>query len=126
MVIKLASEFPNIKIVTVQKNIRIAKEISYGIEEEQIPYMIETMDALDEKNVVEKAYKEAAKSKLSIGIAVCESRAIFHFSKLKADEPLFVINNVEDMEKEELRVYGSNIARIVKGIPLKKTLLNSL
>lgn len=126
MVIKLASEFPNIKIVTVQKNIRIAKEISYGIEEEQIPYMIETMDALDEKNIVEKAYKEATKSKLSIGIAICESRAIFHFSKLKADEPLFVINNVEDMEKEELRVYGSNIARIVKGIPLKKTLLNSL
>ena len=117
MVIKLASEFPNIKI---------AKEISYGIEEEQIPYMIETMDALDEKNIVEKAYKEATKSKLSIGIAICESRAIFHFSKLKADEPLFVINNVEDMEKEELRVYGSNIARIVKGIPLKKTLLNSL
>ncbi len=88
--------------------------------------MIETMDALDEKNIVEKAYKEATKSKLSIGIAICESRAIFHFSKLKADEPLFVINNVEDMEKEELRVYGSNIARIVKGIPLKKTLLNSL
>ena len=44
---------------------------------------------------------------------------------MKANEPLFVINNVEDTEKEELRVYGSNIARIVKGIPLKKTLLGN-
>ena len=88
--------------------------------------MLETVYDLGEKNVVEKAYEEATKSKLSIGIAICENQAIFHFSRLKANEPLFVINNVEDVEKEELRVYGSNIARIVKGIPLKKTLLNSL
>ena len=126
MVIKLAREFPNIKIVTVQKNVGIAKEISYGIEEEQIPYVLETVYDLDEKNIVEKAYEEATKSKLSIGIAICESKAIFHFSRLKVEEPLFVINNIEDTEKEELRVYGSNIARIVKGIPLKRTLLNSL
>ena len=49
--IKLAREFPNIKIVTVQKNIGIAKEISYGIEEEQIPYVLETVYDLDEKKL---------------------------------------------------------------------------
>lgn len=111
-----------IKIALAKEDEHIAKEIFYGIEEEGIPYTLEYTkeNEITLENINRYAYREARKSKLSLGIAICKRKAVFHFSKLEEKQPLFVLNNLQDSEKDEKRIYGSNLARVVKGIPLKE------
>ena len=47
-----------------------------------------------------------------------KEEAVIHFSKLKIDKPLFILS-LDGLEKEKLRIYGSNAARLIKGIPFK-------
>ncbi len=47
-----------------------------------------------------------------------KEEAVIHFSKLRIDKPLFVLS-LDGLEKEKLRIYGSNAARLIKGIPFK-------
>lgn len=110
-----------IKIILSKNSENVVKDILYGIEEEGIPYDIiyDNENKLNENNLMEEAYIQAQMSKLSLGVAIYDKKAIFHYSKLKENKPLFVINNLEDIEKIEKRNYGSNIARLIKGIPLK-------
>ena len=38
---------------------------------------------------------------------------------LKEENPLFLVN-IKSMDKKDLRAYGSNAARLIKGIPFKE------
>lgn len=110
-----------IKITLSKEDEILARDIFFGIEEEGIPYALEyTKDnEITLENINKYAYREARKSKLSLGVAICKKKAVFHFSKLEENHPLFILNNLQDSNREEKRIYGSNIARVVKGIPLK-------
>lgn len=110
-----------IRIIFSKDDEKLAKDICNGIEEEGVPYYVEYTknDEINIGNIYKYAYDESRKSKLNLGIALCRKKAVFHFTKLKETEPLFVIENFEDSDKNTRRIFGSNIARIVKGIPLK-------
>lgn len=111
----------SIKIILSKEDEIFSKDIFWGIEEEGIPYMLEYLDKdiIDLENINIYAYNQAKKSKLSLGIAICKNRAVFHYTKLNENKPLFVLNNLQDCDRVDKRIYGSNIARVVKGIPLK-------
>ena len=70
-------------------------------------------------DVIKKAYEESFNSSLSFGIALNDEKAAFHFSKLEEEKPLFLVN-IKSMDKKDLRAYGSNAARLIKGIPFKE------
>ena len=109
-------DIPSIKVSYTKKNLEFVKEVIYGIEEEGIPYEITEEEFSD---VIKKAYEESFNSRLSFGIALNDEKAVFHFSKLKEENPLFLVN-IKSMDKKDLRAYGSNAARLIKGIPFKE------
>ena len=112
----MRADIPAIKISVLDRNSEYIKEITYGIEEEGIPYEITEEEFSD---VIKKAYEESFNSRLSFGIALNDEKAVFHFSKLKEENPLFLVN-IKSMDKKDLRAYGSNAARLIKGIPFKE------
>lgn len=91
------------------------KEILWGIEEEGIPYKVESSDT---KNTNELSYEASLKSKLGIGIGISNEKIMLTTSKLDKSNPLISIKLNENYTK--LRSLGSNAARLVKGIELKK------
>ncbi|EJP6472288.1 glycerol dehydratase reactivase beta/small subunit family protein [Clostridium botulinum] len=98
------------------KNVVDFDELLWGIEEENIPCGV---DIKDEKSAEKLAYKAAQDSKLGIGIGIGnDNRLVITHSKLNFGETLFDV----DLERDVyiLRNLGSNAARIVKGVPLKK------
>lgn len=109
-------DIPSIKVSYTKNNLEFVKEVIYGIEEEGIPYEITEEEFSD---VIKKAYEESFNSRLSFGIALNDEKAVFHFSKLKEENPLFLVN-IKSMDKKDLRAYGSNAARLIKGIPFKE------
>lgn len=94
------------------------KELLCGIEEEGIPYTVIYEENLIE-NEIDLSYELANLSQLSFGVLVKNNKLIIHFSKLKKENPLYEVPYVTDLSIEEKRKYGTNVARIVKGIPLK-------
>lgn len=87
------------------------EEILYGIEEEEIPYNIFTTCKDISSNDV---YTDG---KLEIGIAVCKNGDIFLNKKGFPKE--FILKNNLNSSKEELRNFGQNSAKIIKGKSLK-------
>lgn len=110
-----------IRVILSKVDEKLAKEIYNGIEEEGVPYFVEYINEneINLENINKYAYIESKKSKLNLGIALCKKRAVFHFTKLNESKPLFIIDNLEDSDKKIRRIYGNNIARVVKGVPLK-------
>lgn len=111
----MRADVPTIKISVSDSNYEYVKEIAYGIEEEGIPYEISKADF---NNITEKAFEISQNSRLSVGIAINREEAVIHFSKLEMNKPLFIVN-LQGVKKEKLRIYGSNAARLIKGIPFK-------
>ena len=111
----MRADIPSIKISVLDRNSEYIKEITYGIEEEGIPYEITEENFYD---ITEKAFEISQDSRLSVGIAVNSEEAVIHFSKLKKDKPLFILR-LQETETGRLRIYGSNAARLIKGIPFK-------
>lgn len=110
------SERPSI-VVGIREGATVpdsAKPLFNGIEEEQIPVAVRTIDIDD---VVSRAYQSALASRLSVGIAFDGDRFIVHYKNLKEDRPLFD-ETIHD--GTQLRILGANAARLVKGIPFKK------
>lgn len=94
------------------------KELLCGIEEEGIPYLVIYKKEIIE-NEIDLSYELANLSKLSFGVLIKNNNITIHFSKLKKENPLYEIPYMSDLSIEEKRKYGSNIARIIKGVPLK-------
>ena len=111
----MRQDIPSIKISVLDRNSQYIKEIAYGIEEEGIPYEITEENFYD---ITEKAFEISQNSRLAVGIAIDSEKAVIHFSKLRTDKPLFVVS-LQETDAAKLRAYGSNAARLIKGIPFK-------
>lgn len=91
----------------------IVDKISYGIEEEGIPFHIKNDDCADYKVLATKASNE---SQLDVGIGIDASgNMCLHHAKLPDQYYLFDSKHMNDPKK--LRDIGVNGARLVKGIP---------
>ena len=91
------------------------RDITYGMEEEGIPYIVTVSD---EKRLEDLARLASKDSQLDVGIGVNEDLVggIYH-DKLPEDYLLFRSELLMDSEKA--RNLGINAARLVKGIPFK-------
>ncbi|HSR05481.1 MAG TPA: glycerol dehydratase reactivase beta/small subunit family protein [Proteiniclasticum sp.] len=105
-------------VICVNENVRDRVEISeitYGIEEEGIPY---TIRISEEKRLEDLARLASKDSQLDVGIGVDENlTGGIYNDKLPDDYLLFRMNILR--EKESSRNLGINAARLVKGIPFK-------
>jgi hypothetical protein len=90
------------------------KEVLWGIEEEGIPYKVESINMDTSNNL---SHKAALKSKLGIGVGISKDEIALTTNKLDKDKPLIRIELNQDYDR--LRNLGSNGARLVKGIELK-------
>lgn len=89
--------------------------ISSGIEEEGIPY---ELVRIPNESIKTASFRAADSSRLSVGIALGESEAALHYSKLRKDAPLFWLKD-DTFNAHLLRNLGSNAARLVKGVAFK-------
>ena len=90
-------------------------QLSWGIEEEGLPYNIQSKPL---ENSIELGYSAAEDSKLNVGIGIGkDGNIIVHYQKLNKEKPLFNLN-IKD-EHHNLRKLGANAARLIKGIPFK-------
>ncbi len=86
--------------------------ILWGIEEEEIPYILQSFDEVDAK---ELGYKGAKESKLQVGIGIGKDEVTLYHEKLDLDKPLFRYSI--DSNGDILRALGVNGARLIKGNP---------
>jgi len=103
--------------VASRTNLRnIAKEVLAGLEEEGVPWEIKEAVVDDE---VKLAYHCAQTSPLGVGVAIGKDGiVVIHLARLPQDKPLFYLS--KDRGCRELwRIFGSNAARVAKGIPFK-------
>lgn len=92
--------------------------VSYGIEEEGIPFKFIPINS--KASVIECAYRASQESPLLVGIACDKQDLVLHYRNLPADCFIYRIKNYSSASKRDLRLFGSNAARLVKGIPFKK------
>lgn len=86
--------------------------ILWGIEEEEIPFILTPM----EENSAEVLGSNASKnSKLGVGIGISEKEVTLYQEKLEMDKPLFRYS--VDSNESILRALGVNGARLIKGNP---------
>lgn len=97
--------------------IEVIQPFLYGLEEEGIPFQIEerTIDHL-----FQVAYDAAIQSTLDVGISCDCNDAVLHHKNLKTDEPYMILTRFQTRPKEQLKRFGGNAARLVKGIPFKE------
>ena len=89
-------------------------QISYGIEEEGLPYkLIETQNDF----VYEQADQAANSSALDVGIGLSSKKIAIRNSRFEKGVYLFD-HQISDIE--DLKAYGANAARLIKGVPFKK------
>lgn len=86
--------------------------ILWGIEEEEIPYILVPKD---ENDVNILGYEASRESKLGVGIGISEKEVTLYQEKLEKDRPLFKYN--VDSDVSILRAVGVNGARLIKGNP---------
>ena len=92
------------------------KQLFYGMEEEEVPFLV-----TNENNdtAINLAYEAAGRSRLGVGVGIgSDQLAVLHYEKLKKDKPLYQINLMDT--SLSLRALGTNAARLVKGIPFKE------
>lgn len=86
--------------------------ILWGIEEEEIPYILIQSEDTDAKIMGSTASKS---SKLGVGIGIREKEVTLYQEKLEMDKPLFRYDL--DSDENILRAVGVNGARLIKGNP---------
>jgi hypothetical protein len=104
---------PVIKVLVAKTSEGFLKEVLAGIEEEGVLYEVEISSYGFSKDLANKAANE---SLLETGIGIDEEFASITICKLPKNNPL---KSYSCLSAKELRLAGSNAARIAKGIPLK-------
>lgn len=95
----------------IELNERLSN-ILWGIEEEEIPYILQSFEEDDAKKL---GYKGAKESKLQVGIGIGKDEITLYHEKLALDKPLFKYSI--DSNTDILRALGVNGARLIKGNP---------
>jgi hypothetical protein len=104
-------------VISTSKGFRNAdttKEILNGLEEEQVPYWIDS-DILQTDDMVKMAYQAACRSVFGVGLCCSEKGVVIHHSKLKKNMPLFYCSG--RCSSEKARQIGEDAARLVQGLP---------
>lgn len=88
--------------------------LAYGIEEEGLPFkLMETTSSSAHEN----ANCAAALSSLDVGIGVGDDwKIVTRHSRFDKDSYLF---EVKADQRMDLKAYGANAARLIKGVPFK-------
>lgn len=86
--------------------------ILWGIEEEEIPFTLQSFEEDDAKKL---GYQGARESKLQVGIGIGVDEVTLYHEKLDLDKPLFRYSI--DCNTNTLRALGVNGARLIKGNP---------
>lgn len=87
-----------------------------GIEEEEIPFNLTTCLP---QGVNTLAYQASQSSVLGVGIGIERNlKMAVHYIKMPPLKPLFSLSGIE-ANLEEIRVFGANAAKLVKGYPFK-------
>lgn len=90
-------------------------EITYGIEEEGIPWVVRICQ---EESLLTLAKRATMDSKLDVGIGVDKAlEAGIYYDKLPEEMLLFKENLLREVAMA--RILGKNAARLVKGIPFE-------
>jgi hypothetical protein len=89
------------------------KEVLAGFEEEGVPFEVHIRI---EENAEKLAHSAATASILEVGVGIDKEFICVTLAKLPPGEPLLKYRTAES---ENLRLSGSNAARLVKGIKLK-------
>ena len=90
----------------------ILQNIFWGIEEEEIPYILQESSERDGKILGNMASKN---SKFQVGIGIGENCITLYHEKLDVDKPLFIYSI--ESSTDVLRALGINGARLIKGNP---------
>lgn len=88
------------------------EEIFFGIEEEEIPYILKFLN----KDKINKELYTEGRFEIGIGI---DSLGEIILNQKKYSKDFILKENIKS-SKKKLRVFGQNAARILKGLPLKK------
>lgn len=97
------------------KNISKYYELLWGIEEEGLPYNVESQTY---ENSVRLGYEAAENSILKVGFGIgIDGYIVLHYEDLNENNPLFKLKI--ETRADNLRIIGSNGARLVKGLPFK-------
>jgi hypothetical protein len=89
-------------------------EILLGIEEEGMPYRVQSDSSTDARKL---AHDAAISSRLGVGVGVGGGRVAVTTEKLPADRPY--LETQLGLRKANDRAAGGNAARLVKRMPLK-------
>lgn len=89
------------------------KQVAYGIEEEGIPYRLLEMD----QTLYLNADTAANESALDVGIGISQNRIAIRNRRFEKGIYLF---ERELQSLCDLKSYGANAARLIKGVPFKK------
>jgi hypothetical protein len=95
---------------------RVVAPILNGLEEEGIPFELKEVSG----SANEIAYQAACESSLQVGIGCDDQNLVLHYKNLLAEDPYIVIGRFQSVPKDILKDFGSNCARLVKGMPFKK------
>lgn len=97
------------------KDLNLIRQLAFGIEEEGLPYKIVELPEDSARMLSEEA---SSRSSLEVGIGVDEKGSLcLHQTKLPEGFYLFETNAAQG--SLNLRNYGANGARLVKGMPFK-------
>ncbi|HFZ8993009.1 TPA: glycerol dehydratase reactivase beta/small subunit family protein [Citrobacter freundii] len=105
---------PAIVIASVGDAIALWNDVLLGIEEEGIPFVIQTQT---DRDVIHGAWQAARQSPLLVGIACDRETLVVHYKNLPPSAPLFTLMHHQDSHAR--RSTGNNAARLVKGIPFR-------
>ena len=94
-------------------------QITYGMEEEGIPFSLASSE--QEEEVVALAHQAAQQSQLLVGIACDDQDAVLHYRNLPKEKFIYRIKNYPAASDGDLRLFGSNAARLVKGVAFKQS-----
>ncbi|MFH5800434.1 glycerol dehydratase reactivase beta/small subunit family protein [Haladaptatus sp. CMAA 1911] len=110
---------PQIQVYYHGERSDILDFVEYGIEEEGVPWYVESMQRDD---LLMVAHVAADDSRLGIGVAIGDgnpSRIILQHERLPAKQPLF---DLPSPTLAQARLLGANSARLAKRTPLKRIL----
>lgn len=108
---------PQIFVYLTNENLEATiQNLLHGIEEEQVPYHI---SVVAEQDSIKAAYEAAVSSSLNVGIGCDGQKVVLHYKNLEPNQPYLVIDRYQTVPKEALKAFGSNSARLVKGVPFK-------
>lgn len=107
---------PTVRIIACGANDGELKPILWGLEEEGIPA---EMESASSGCALVLAKQAAHMSKLNVGIAfnAADGEIVLHHRDLAGECPLFKLAS-RNASAEQLRLLGTNAARLVKGEPL--------